>query len=516
MAPKLNSTIQQIFYNFSCNYFATGIMTLHKKYYLLIISFLVATQLLSAQYEFNVPLLNAYKEISLLKVDRGEQILKEYVAKGTRNGCSLLIANYADFTRIMISEDEYLYEKLLPNKDKRLDELKNFDKNSPYFKFIKAEIIFHWAMIRLKNGKELDAALEFLKAYKLLEENKKDHPDFIYNYKTLGLYHVLLGNVPVKYKSLLKMFGFISDSKMGINELKKAAETHHILQQQALFLACILDHFVLHSTEHIAVLEQITRKEPNNVLAAYLYASILAKSNKGSDALSVLQGMQPAEGTLNFTYLHYLKGTLLLQKGDYEAANQEFNTFLKDFKGQNYRKDCYYKLSLIADLKEDSLLAKDYRDSVVRYGISEFESDQHALNKCAKYKYTDLRILKAMLKFDGGYLLEAKEILDGIPANQLKTNEEQVELVYRKGRVCQELKLEKDAIGFFRLAINMQKDEKYYYAPNACLQLGYIYSKSEASKATAYFNKVLEYSGFEYENSIDAKAKAGLTKLNTK
>jgi hypothetical protein len=60
----------------------------------------------------------------------------------------------------------------------------------------------------------------------------------------------------------------------------------------------------------------------------------------------------------------------------------------------------------------------------------------------------------------------------------------------------------------------MAGGEHWYFAPNACLQMGYLFvDERNESRAKEYFKKALTYKDHEYKNSIDSKAKTGLNRL---
>ncbi len=62
--------------------------------------------------------------------------------------------------------------------------------------------------------------------------------------------------------------------------------------------------------------------------------------------------------------------------------------------------------------------------------------------------------------------------------------------------------------------IEKAESNHWYFAPNSCLQLGYIYLKlNETEKAKFFFKKTTEYKRHEYKNSIDNKAKIALKSL---
>jgi tetratricopeptide (TPR) repeat protein len=60
-------------------------------------------------------------------------------------------------------------------------------------------------------------------------------------------------------------------------------------------------------------------------------------------------------------------------------------------------------------------------------------------------------------------------------------------------------------------------ESEYYYAANSALQLGLIYEKrKDYKKARIYYEKARSMENEEYKNSIDQKAKAGLSRIEDK
>jgi hypothetical protein len=87
--------------------------------------------------------------------------------------------------------------------------------------------------------------------------------------------------------------------------------------------------------------------------------------------------------------------------------------------------------------------------------------------------------------------------------------------MYRTARLNHKAGQDKDAVTYYLKTIELSKDETYYFAPNSCLQLGYIYQgRKEKAEAKKYFTAALNYKNYEYKNSIDNKAKAALNDLH--
>lgn len=115
---------------------------------------------------------------------------------------------------------------------------------------------------------------------------------------------------------------------------------------------------------------------------------------------------------------------------------------------------------------------------------------------------------------DGGYYKEALEQLQKIKSNELIKNRDKVEYYYRTARINEALLQQTNAEKNYLKCIQLQKNEPYYFAPNAYLQLGFFYKKTDVNKAIAYFKKVLSYKNHEYKYTLDNKAKSALKLLH--
>jgi hypothetical protein len=92
-----------------------------------------------------------------------------------------------------------------------------------------------------------------------------------------------------------------------------------------------------------------------------------------------------------------------------------------------------------------------------------------------------------------------------------------VEFYYRKARLAHKTNQLSAAKLFYNQTIDQNGDENWYYAPNSCLQLGYIaMADNDKAAARQYFTRALTYKKHEYKNSIDSKAKSALAQLSVR
>ena len=146
-------------------------------------------------------------------------------------------------------------------------------------------------------------------------------------------------------------------------------------------------------------------------------------------------------------------------------------------------------------------------------GRATTEADKSAARSLADKDLPNIKLSKVRYLTDGGYYEEAEKILAGIAGRDLPINRDRVEYYYRKARLAHK-KGSPDAERFYLETVRMTGQENWYFAPNACLQLGYIYfSQNKIKEAEEYFRRALAYRRHEYKNSIDSKARSALAQL---
>ena len=70
------------------------------------------------------------------------------------------------------------------------------------------------------------------------------------------------------------------------------------------------------------------------------------------------------------------------------------------------------------------------------------------------------------------------------------------------------------ALPYLRRALAISEPDQLGFGATAALQLGLIYQqKQDKTQARFYFQKALRFKHHEYKNSVDNKAKAGLSQL---
>ena len=74
------------------------------------------------------------------------------------------------------------------------------------------------------------------------------------------------------------------------------------------------------------------------------------------------------------------------------------------------------------------------------------------------------------------------------------------------------------AFEYYEKTLNAENiNDGSFFAPKSCLQIAKIYEKQgQIEKAKQYYKRCLEFGSYEYKNSMEQQAKAGLNRLKNK
>ena len=461
----------------------------------------------------------AYADLLKLKVPNARLLMQ---AETDQNGIRIYTEDYADMLTLLFSDDDRAYEKIAHREEDRLEQLSQLDQTSPWARVTQAEVRLHWAFVKLKFGKEVSAAWDVIRAYKLLNENRKRFPAFLPTYKALGVLHVMVGAAPDQYTWVARLLGLRGDINTGMQEIRRAQQDPTFRLEAQLIELMIRAYVLRFSDADTRELQLLVSQHPDNALLHFLAATIQMKNGQSESArlflLSLPQNDTPAY--LPTPIVDNLLGDIYLQKGQFAPALVHYQRFLSRYTGQNFVKDTYYKQFLCYWLAHDDARAQALVRRIPTAGRAVVESDKAA----QKFAETFLKmgptphqqlLIRARLSCDGGYLDSALTLLRPYPEGRFLPGTEQAEFNYRMGRILQRQHETDAAIPFFTRAITLSDGSgSGSFGATSALQLGYIYEQQkDVSHARQYFEKALSYRHYEYKNSIDNKARAGLNGL---
>ena len=425
---------------------------------------------------------------------------------------TVYIQSLSETLQLIISEDQKQFDEYENRFQRRLEIFtgKNADE-----KLLRGELNLHWAFVHLKFGHELDGAIHLRRAYHAITELKEQFPSFQPALKASGLLNVMIGSVPEKYNWILDLFNMDGSVQQGLSELNEISAADHPMAYEAKLWHAFIHGFVLQDPAGgLSVLNALVSDLSSEPLVLFLTANLYIKNGESERALHYLNQVDSVRG-LPIPYCNYLKGEIHLHKGAYADAIRYYQKFLGEFSGTNYVKDSYYKIALSHWLSGKKSEAISYLEKARKEGKDQTEADKHAARNLDNLDLSTVTLTRARFYTDGGYYNEAEKILNEIDEQSLAIKRHQVEYLYRKARLAhKKLDLQK-AKTLYKNTITRSGEEPWYFAPNSCLQLAYIYqSEQNANEARKYFEAALKYKKHEYKNSIDSKARSGLAHLN--
>ncbi len=491
----------------------------------LVVVMLVGAHLCQAQTNYNItPDINkAYDAVMSLRFDEAQSVIAHIKADDPENLMVYHIENYIDFLTVFINEDKEEFLKLeSENKKARLAKLKQGDPNSPYFKFTQAEVLLQWALARSKFYDDailnLDRVLlnDMNDAYRLLEANEKQFPNFIENKKSLSVIHALAEYLPGAIKKLFNIRGSLKLGRSEIEQVVAYADNNDFLfaEEADAIHAYMLAHLFNKSDEAWDVLMDSNLDAKENPLAAFLLGTIGLQSGRSAEVVSILSQRNRGAEYFHFPYLDFVlgKGRLYLLDKD---ASDDINLFITKHKGRHFIKEAYQKLAWASlAIDKDEKQYKEYMQKCLEEGHDLLEDDLQAIKEAKQKNIPDVSLLRARLLYDGGHFTRAYDELKPHEPSYKKSKTKKLEYHYRMGRITHALEKYDEAKQYYLFSIGAGKKANSFFAANSALQLGIISEQQEYyDEAVKYFNACLKIKSSIYKSQLHNKAKAGLNRI---
>jgi tetratricopeptide (TPR) repeat protein len=473
-------------------------------------------------YEFNSTCQQAYKEITQMKLANGIALIEKAKQQNTNNLIPILLENYVDFVVLFFNEDIGEFQKRFSKFDERIELLKQGPQTSPFYNFCLGTAYLQKAGVNLKFDNKSRAGWEFQIGYRYIKQNKKSFPTFTPNDIFSGSIQAVVGSIPKGFKWVANLFGVKGNLKEGMqvvtNFINSSDPWARLMNTEAIFIYCYLNFYLENKKEE--TIQFIQRKKldlVNNHLLAYMTASLAMNGKQNELCKSVVLNRNKSAEYFQTPIWDFQLGYAYLHQLQIPDAIEHFEKFLNNFKGKLYVKDVYQKLSWCFYLQGNMAAAEATRKKILKKGGTVSDADNQALKDAKINTWPDVSLLKARLLNDGGYNNEALSLLQKKNYNSFSKDIEQLEYVYRLGRINDDLKKYEDAIGYYSQAITLGKYNTAYYAARAALQIGMIKEKNGDKKsAINYYQQCLDMEDHDYKNSLDQRAKSGIARCKDK
>ena len=480
--------------------------------------FFFSFQLVNASDYVNDRMNQVYTCLFNLQFKKADSLLS--IEKNENPNNPFIFSNeyYKDFLSILITDDQQYYDQYKKNKYDRINILKEFPEESPYYFYMLSDFYLQSAFCHLKFQDYALAFYSFGRSFSYLEQNKEKYPEFILNYKGLGLLNMLLSSVPDKHQYLLNIFGMQGDMNLGIDYLNRILDdsTKKTYHNEIIFMMSFIQLHVSNDEDvWYSCLDNIGKSYLDNVLLSYVAASISNKLGLNDYCIEILENYPLEDIDLDFYFLNYLLANSKLYQLNFEEAKHYYKIFVSNYTGKNHIKSAYQKLAWISFLESDDKKMKYYFKQATLKGQKVLDIDEKAHNDAKDYIVSHPLLLEARFLYDGGYYKQALARIDSINPLLFSNTNYQIEYWYRLGRITTKLGYSyKKIIEYYDMSYEKGKDSDMYFAPMACLQIGLIYEKNgQLKEAYNYFIRCLNFSDFEYQNSIHYKAKKGIKRV---
>ena len=457
----------------------------------------------------------AYAELLKLKATGCRQLLATAPPGAP---ATLLVADCADFTELIISQDAGRYEAAVVAQDARLAALERAPAGA-LRDYAQSEIRLHQALTQIVFHHEVRGAWNLRQAVLLTQAVAQHYPAFLPARKSLGLSQFGIGSLPEGYHWFLRLLGLRGSVEEGLRNLSLAASQPNDFQTESQLLqALIREAYYNKGDESLALTSRLAREQPDNLLFSYLLITLNKRQHHGEEALAAYRSRPTGPAYLPLPLLDHLAADLLLYRGEYEASIAENQRFLREYRGEYYRKDAAFKLYLAAWLGgAPAATTAAYRQQINRAGPLTIEEDAYAQRFYHDAQPLDPILTRARLLTDGGYYALALSTLQHFRLTSATPVRDQLEAPYRRARVWQGLGRPDSARADFQRTLRRSAalgEPAYYFAPQAALQLGYLtQAAGQRQAAKMYFEQAMAYPRHEYKNSTDQKAKLALRRL---
>ncbi len=467
-------------------------------------------------FDFHQEAQRIYQQILSLRLDEAEKQLLSLERREPGNLIVHHLANYIDFFRLYISEDEVLFAARLPERRRRIVAVSAGDDGSPYHRYVEAEIRLHWALIRIRFEQYFPAFQDINRAHKLLLENQRLFPDFTPNLKDLGILHAAVGTIPDQFKwgvrLLSSLKGTVEEGRRELERmLQDTGSPYHL--EAAVLHSLLLLHLANQPEIAWQRLQQLPLQPTKNPLHCFVLANLAMRTQRNDRALRYLEERPYDRSFLDFPYLDFMHGLARLRRLE-PGARLHFQSYLLRFRGQHFVKEAQQKIAWAELLRGNEAAYKQCMQGLLEEGSTTAGGDAHAQKAAQSGQVPHLGLLKARLLFDGGYFERAREELDRIAPGQLDSDQERLEYYYRTGRVHDGARRTDQALAFYERTIAEGKKLDTFFACKAALQAGLLEeARGRFERARYYWEVCLSIYPDEYRVGLHLQAKAGLSRL---
>lgn len=456
---------------------------------------------------------SAYANVLNLNFDSARSKLAMKSPNPKENPFRLYVLNLADALEIFISDSETLYEKYAHLEETRLKIVEDLPEDLPEKYFLDAEIRIHWAFVKFRFGDYLSAFLDLRQAYFSANQGVTLFPDNIPLQKSMGVLHTAFGAVPQNYNWILSLAGINGNIAAGMQELSHVSHSNSAFALETKAFQSLFQTFLLNQKqEALETLADISANKKYSSIELVKAVSLM-KNGKSREARGVFSALEKNRISNKMPILFYFLGQTYVQEHQFSRAIFYYKKFIDSYEGRNYIKDAYAKIA-ISEWLSGSDNYNIYLDKARNCGQTLIDVDKNAARLIQHDPLPHKILLKIRYATDGGFYKLAQKYVDETTPDSFSRRADKLEFHYRKARLLHKTGEIEAALEAYKTVIALQESGNFYFAPNSCLQVGYILSaQKKDSLALVFFEKVKQYKDHPYKYSIDKKSDIEIERL---
>ena len=485
------------------------------KYLVLLIILTFNFSVISAKggYDVNDRCRDAWMLLMNLEIEAAHDLMAEEIIENPGNYYAYYLDQTCEAYSLFINSDPEDYDIFISNFNKRREIMDGNAIESPYYLACYSEMLIQAGLFNVLEGDQFSGLRKIYSAYKKVYQNLKKFPDFPMSKKLEGFFNVAIGNLPPFVRSAASFFGVSGNIEKGFEILNENFEEQKdvpgINAEAALFviLTAKINKSPLRVYNFVNSLDSAIA---NTYIHQYFRANIAYRIGRNDESEAVIISMNTDMNELTVLTSDYLIGKMLMRKLDTNAVFY-FNRYLENHKKAEYYKEIQYYIALCHLFVGDTKGYEKHAELVIKNGKEMQERDREALYDVNVDYPPSIPLIKAKLLLSGGYVHLADSMLNTIDTAKFEFAGHILECKFLEAGIALAENRNSEAIGLYEQVLRQGENENYYFASEAAMRLGQLYSrKGMTDIADQYFKKSLKLYQSDYYEYIEDAAIKGI------
>jgi len=370
------------------------------------------------------------------------------------------------------------------------------------------------------------AVTEGRKGYFSLKEAVQLKPDLYDAQMGFGLFTYLVAKVPKSLSWILSVVGFSGDAEGGLAMVRKAAEHGVYTKTEARFYLSQFLFAEQKSEQALPILDTLMAEYPDNPLFVVTYATW--QSRLGNTEVA-LRSAQKAVEINRRNRIHYGEefvystlGAIYYSLNDFGRARSNIEEYVRRVASEDYLTNwTYYRLAVAQEMSGDRAAA------LGTYRRLKSVNDRDRANESYLYRVALRRLrdpitaTEALLIRGGNDLgRKAYDSAETLYSQVLRPGGTDADIRGRALMGLQQLYIAKEdypsALRAGEELTALKPEKETWLLPQGFLQLGATLEKLGRLKdARAAYEKVLEYDDYDFQKSLEEKARKEIGRLKS-